>query len=91
LSAAQQILASDDSHWVACIDALTLAVQQGLITNGDAGELVAKGILILETNQNMKMLLEREDMIVSQEGECDQEDLISHGVRNNSIPYGNLG
>ncbi|KAA1080045.1 hypothetical protein PGTUg99_024664 [Puccinia graminis f. sp. tritici] len=87
-SAAHQFLASDDSHWVTCIDALTLAVQQGLITIGDAREMAAKIILVRAIHQTMKKLLEGEDEIVSQEAECDQEDSISPRVSNNSIPYG---
>jgi len=75
--AAHQFLESDDARWVACINGLTLAVHQGLVTIGDAGELTANLILIRAINQTMRMLDEKKSTLSTQEKSPDEKNSIS--------------
>ena len=96
-SAAHRFLASDDAKWVACINGLTLAVQQGLVSIGDAGELAANLILIWAMNQTMKKVADKKKPIPSAQKKKsrmkrknfpDREDSILSDDANESIPYG---
>ncbi|PLW52318.1 hypothetical protein PCANC_02299 [Puccinia coronata f. sp. avenae] len=84
-SAAHQFLARDDANWVACIDGLTRAVQQGLVTIGDAEELTVNVILMRAMNQTMKKQLtwSTEEKKVRR-----KENLMLFDDEDKSIPYG---
>ncbi|KNZ62088.1 hypothetical protein VP01_1314g1 [Puccinia sorghi] len=73
---AHQFLASDDTKWVACINGLTLAVHQGLVTSGDAGELAANLILIRAINQTMIMSDKKKSILSPEKKSPDEKNLI---------------
>ncbi|EFP84887.2 uncharacterized protein PGTG_10358 [Puccinia graminis f. sp. tritici CRL 75-36-700-3] len=62
-SAANRVLASNETHWIKCINVLTSAVQKGLVALGDAGEMATRIILIHAMQKTEAIPCDTTDMI----------------------------
>ncbi|KAA1104177.1 hypothetical protein PGT21_013952 [Puccinia graminis f. sp. tritici] len=62
-SAANRVLASNETYWIKCINVLTSAVQKGLVAIGDAGEMATRLILIHAMQKTEAITCDTTDMI----------------------------